>query len=55
MRPLLMSNELKLNHKEELRYDQIAGFKGSEVAKEMDVINVYVGGISKCNNTLSDF
>lgn len=50
-----LADQLLSQYKEELRYDRIAGFKGSEVAKEMDVINVYVGGISKCNNTLSDF
>ncbi len=50
-----LADQLLSRYKEELSYEQIVGFKGSEVAKDMDVINVYVGGISKCNNTLSDF
>ncbi|MDG4950770.1 M15 family metallopeptidase [Weeksellaceae bacterium KMM 9724] len=44
-----LASQLLSQYKKELSYDQISGFEGSEVAKDLDVINVYVGGIADCN------
>lgn len=43
-----LASQLLSQYKKELSYDQISGFEGSEVAKELDVINVYVGEIADC-------
>ncbi|APG66485.1 MULTISPECIES: M15 family metallopeptidase [Tenacibaculum] len=42
-----LSGEYLKHYRKNIKVDDISGFKGSELSKELDVINVYVNGVSK--------